>query len=113
MAQKKLQKGSQYAKYDLDGDGVVSDEELAMDEKMLRLEDLKSDIENEDKKQDSQRQMAWMALIGMIFYPIVTLIADALGLKADILASMADLYFIASAGIVAAFYGKEAYLKRK
>ena len=113
MAQKKLQKGSQYAKYDLDGDGVVSDEELAIDEKMLRLEDLKSDIENEDKKQDSQRQMAWMALIGMIFYPIVTLIADALGLKADILASMADLYFIASAGIVAAFYGKEAYLKRK
>ncbi len=113
MAQKKLQKGSQYAKYDLDGDGVVSDEELAIDEKMLRLEDLKSDIENEDKKQDSQRQMAWMALIGMIFYPIVTLVADALGLKADILASMADLYFIASAGIVAAFYGKEAYLKRK
>ena len=113
MAQKKLQKGSQYAKYDLDGDGVVSDEELAIDEKMLRLEDLKSDIDNEDKKQDSQRQMAWMALIGMIFYPIVTLVADALGLKADILASMADLYFIASAGIVAAFYGKEAYLKRK
>jgi len=113
MAQKKLQKGSQYAKYDLDGDGVVSDEELAIDEKMLRLEDLKSDIENEDKKQDSQRQMAWMALIGMIFYPIVTLVADALGLKADILASMSDLYFIASAGIVAAFYGKEAYLKRK
>lgn len=113
MAQKKLEKESHYAKYDLDGDGVVSDEELAMDEKMLRLEDLKSDIENEDKKQDSQRQMAWMALIGMIFYPIVTLIADALGLKADILASMADLYFIASAGIVAAFYGKEAYLKRK
>ena len=113
MSPKTLEPTSDYAKYDVDGDGVVSDEELAMDEKMLRLEDLKSDIENEDKKQDSQRQMAWMALIGMIFYPIVTLVADALGLKADILASMADLYFIASAGIVAAFYGKEAYLKRK
>ncbi len=113
MAQKKLQKGSEYAKYDLDGDGIVSDEELDMDEKMLRLQDLKSDIENEDKKQDSQRQMAWMALIGMLFYPIVTIAADYFGLKADILASMADLYFIASAGIVAAFYGKEAYLGRK
>ena len=74
MAQKKLQKGSEYAKYDLDGDGIVSDEELDMDEKMLRLQDLKSDIENEDKKQDSQRQMAWMALIGMLFYPIVNFI---------------------------------------
>ena len=106
MAQKKLEKESHYAKYDLDGDGVVSDKELEMDRKLVELD-------NEDKRQDSQRQMAWMALIGMIFYPIVTLVADALGLKADILASMADLYFIASAGIVAAFYGKEAYLKRK
>ena len=106
MAQKKLEKGSQYEKYDLDGDGIVTDEEFEMDEKLVRLE-------NEDKRQDSQRQMAWMALCGMLFYPIVTLIADAIGLKADILASMADLYFIASAGIVAAFYGKEAYLKRK
>ena len=113
MAQKKLQPGSEYAKFDTDGDGIVTDEELTMDEKMLRLQDLKSDIENEDKKQDSQRQMAWMALIGMLFYPVITLIADYLGLKADILASMADLYFIASAGIVAAFYGKEAYLGRK
>lgn len=106
MAQKKLEKESHYAKYDLDGDGVVSDKELEMDRKLIELD-------NEDKRQDSQRQMAWMALCGMLFYPIVTLIADAIGLKADILASMADLYFIASAGIVAAFYGKEAYLKRK
>ena len=29
MAQKKLQKDSDYNKYDLDGDGVVSDDELA------------------------------------------------------------------------------------
>ena len=106
VPQKKLEPGSQYEQYDLDGDGVVTDEELEMDRKLVELD-------NEDKRQDSQRQMAWMALCGMLFYPIVTLIADALGLKADILASMADLYFIASAGIVAAFYGKEAYLKRK
>ena len=40
---KKLEPGSDYAKYDLDGDGVVTDEELEMDDKMMRLE-------NEDKK---------------------------------------------------------------
>ena len=48
-AQKKLQKDSEYAHLDKDGDGIVTDEELEMDEKMLRLQDLKSDIENEDK----------------------------------------------------------------
>ena len=38
MAQKKLEKGSQYEKYDLDGDGIVTDEEFEMDEKLVRLE---------------------------------------------------------------------------
>ena len=31
MAQKKLQKDSEYAHLDLDGDGIVTDEELDMD----------------------------------------------------------------------------------
>ena len=31
MAQKKLEKGSKYEKYDLDGDGIVTDEEFEMD----------------------------------------------------------------------------------
>ena len=33
MAQKKLEPGSDYAKYDIDGDGIVTDEELEMDAK--------------------------------------------------------------------------------
>ena len=48
MAQKKLEKGSQYEKYDLDGDGIVTDEEFEMDQKLVRLE-------NEDKKEESAR----------------------------------------------------------
>ena len=43
MAQKKLEKGSHYEKYDLDGDGIVTDEEFEMDQKLVILE-------NEDKK---------------------------------------------------------------
>ena len=35
---KKLQKGSQYEKFDLDGDGIVSDQELKRSEHMIRLE---------------------------------------------------------------------------
>ena len=45
MAQKKLEPGSQYEKYDLDGDGIVTDEEFEMDQKLVRLE-------NEDKKEE-------------------------------------------------------------
>ena len=114
MAQKKLEKGSQYEKYDLDGDGIVTDEELDMDERMLRLQDMKSDMENEDKKQDAQRMMAWFALFGMLLYPFAVVLANWIGLDqaAKILGDMAATYFVSVAAIVAAFYAKEAIAKK-
>ena len=113
-AQKKLEKDSEYAHLDKDGDGIVTDEELAMDEKMLRLQDLKSDIENEDKKQDAQRMMAWFALFGMLLYPFAVVLANLVGLDqaAKILGDMAATYFVSVAAIVAAFYAKEAIAKK-
>ena len=114
-AQKKLEPGSEYAKYDLDGDGVVTDEEIAMDEKLLRLQDLRSDIENEDKKEDAQRMMAWFALFGMLLYPSLVVISSWFGIEkaASVLGDMAPTYFVSVAAIVAAFFGKEAYVKSK
>ena len=114
-AQKKLQKGSEYAHLDVDGDGVVTDEELEMDRKMLELQDMKSDMENEDKKQDAQRNMAWFALGGMLLYPAFVILATLIGLDqaAKILGDMAAVYFVSVAAIVAAFYGKEAIAAKK
>ena len=106
MAQKKLQKGSEYEKYDLDGDGIVSDEELAMEERMI-------DLENRDKKEDAQRTMAWYALGGMLLYPVCVVLAVVFNIEqaAKILGDMAGVYFIAVAGIVAAFFGAQAIAK--
>ena len=108
MAQKKLEKGSEYEKYDLDGDGIVTDEELAMDEKLMRLN-------NEDKKEDAQRWMAWFSLWGMLLYPSLVVFAVLISLDqaAKILGDMASVYFVSVAAIVAAFFGKEAYVKSK
>ena len=105
-AQKRLAKDSKYAEFDVDGDGVVSDEELAMSKEMMRLE-------NEDKKQDAQRNMAWFALFGMLLYPFAVVLAQFLGLEqaAKILGDMASVYFVSVAAIVAAFYAKEALKK--
>lgn len=115
MAQKKLEPESEYNKYDIDGDGIVTDEELDMDERMLRLQDMKSDMENEDKKQDAQRNMAWFALFGMLLYPalVVFSIWYELTRAAEVLGDMAPTYFVSVAAIVAAFYGKEALSARK
>ena len=114
-AQKKLQKGSAWEHLDADGDGVISDEEIAMEERMIQLEDMRSDMENEDKKQDAQRNMAWFALSGMLLYPFAVVIAVWFGLDkaASILGDMAAVYFVSVAAIVAAFYGKEAIAAKR
>ena len=114
-AQKKLEKGSEYEKYDLDGDGVVTDEELDMDERLLRHQDMKSDMENEDKKQDAQRNMAWFALFGMLLYPTLIVFCDwvMLDRASEVLSDIAPTYFVSVAAIVAAFYGKEALSARR
>ena len=114
-AQKKLAIDSKYAHLDKDGDGIVSDEEMMMEQRMIELEDMRSDMENEDKKQDAQRNMAWFALAGMLLYPFAVVLAVLLGLEvaAKILGDMAAVYFVSVAAIVAAFFGKEAYVKSK
>ena len=79
-ARKKLEVDSKYAHLDIDGDGIVSDEEMMREERMIELADKRSDMENEDKKQDAQRNMAWFALSGMLLYPFAVVIAVWLGL---------------------------------
>ena len=54
MSQKKLERNSRYQSLDLDGDGVVSDSELAAVEALETAENM-----------DAQRHMAWFALANM------------------------------------------------
>jgi hypothetical protein len=105
---KQLEDNSLWAEADLDGDGVVTDKEIELFERKVRFE-------NEDKKEDAQRNMAWFALAGMLLYPFAVVLAVALGLDeaANVLGSMASVYFVSVAAIVAAFYGGQAYSKRK
>ena len=63
---KKLQKGSKYEQFDLDGDGVVTDKELARSEHMIRLE-------NSDKMQDQQRMLCWVSSISSIILIVLVM----------------------------------------
>ena len=68
----KLEEGSSWEAADADGDGIVTEEEMAMYERRVRFE-------NEDKKEDAQRNMAWFALAGMLLYPLSVVLAVGLG----------------------------------
>ena len=108
MTPKQLEPGSSYAQYDTDGDGVVSDEEIAASERLQSLE-----IQNE--KADAQKNMCWFALWGMLLYPSLVLISSYLELDkgADILGSMSSIYYISVAGVVSVWFGSQAYSSLK
>ncbi len=106
MNPKKLEADSEYAKYDVDGDGIVSDEELAMSERLQQLELL-------NEKADAQRNMCWLALLGMLLYPSLVVICDFLNLDkaADILGAMSSIYYVSVAGLVSVWFGAQAWTK--
>lgn len=95
---------------DTNGDGKVSEAEEA-----LYLEAKRKELEDADAMRDAQRNMAWFALGGMLLYPFAVVIAELVGLQnaSKTLGDMAPTYFVSVAAIVAAFYGKEAFGKKK
>ena len=63
MTPKKLEPSSKYAKYDLDGDGTVTDEELERHQQLVELE-------LREEKADSQKHMAWVAMASMVLFSV-------------------------------------------
>ena len=112
---KELSPDSIYAHLDTDGDGVITDEEMARAKEIAEFEHKKKLHENEDKKEDQIRAMAWFALWGMLLYPILILLTSIVGVEsaASIIGDIAPTYFVAIAGLVAAFFGAQAYSKSK
>lgn len=112
---KVLQEGSLYAYLDVDGDGVITDEEMARAKEIAEFDHKRKMQENEDAKEDQIRSMAWFALWGMLLYPVLILITSIFGIDsaAKVIGDIAPTYFVAIAGLVAAFFGAQAYSKGK
>ena len=102
---KKLQDNSQYNQYDADGDGIVSDEEIARAERIAELE-------NKDQKEDQLRQMAWVAMGSMVFFTIALFLPFLSVERLTALDNLLSMFYIAQAGVVATFFGSSAYMSR-
>ena len=103
-------KASGHHPADTNGDGTVSS-----DEQNMYLEFKRKELEDADAMRDAQRSMAWFSLGGMLMYPVIVVLATVFNMDqaAKILGDMAGVYFIAVAGIVAAFFGAQAMTKKK
>lgn len=95
---------------DINGDGHISDIENRM-----HLEFKRKELEDADAMRDAQRKMAWFSLFGMLLYPAAVVTASFAGMSEaqGTLGDMAPTYFVAVAGIVAAFFGAQAFSTTK
>ena len=100
MNSKRLEAGSDYAKYD-------ADEELSMSERLQYLE-------TQHEKADAQRNMCYISIAGMMLYPSLVVISDMLGLKqaAEILGAMSSIYYVSVAGLVSVWFSASAWSNR-
>jgi hypothetical protein len=106
MTPKHLEINSAYNEFDTNGDGIVSDEELAKAERMLQ-------IENNDKMQDQQRLMAWVAMWSTIV-AVTALLTPFISIdRMNSAAAFLNTFLVAQTGIVVGFMGATAWAKRK
>ena len=106
MAAKKLEKDSKYSQYDLDGDGIVTDEEIAREEKMIRLE-------NADKMQDQQRLICWVSSISSIILIVLAMSPVIPDSRVEMVTALLSTYIVANLGIVSVFMGTTAFTRSK
>ena len=100
---KRLQKSSEYAKYDVDGDGVVTDEELA------HVKEIK-ETETKLRKNLAQLRIARYTLIGMGIFTVALFFVPLDRVKA--LSDVSNLLYISGSSIVGFYMGSTAYMSR-
>ena len=100
--QKKLQKDSQFNDLDLDNDGVVSDNELAIMEALEKKE-----------KMEAQKKMAWVAMVSMLIFTALVFLPIFPDTRIKALSDLFGLFYIGMAGVVGAYMGMTAYMSAK
>ena len=106
MAQKKLQRSSEFDRYDLDNDGVVTDAEIERAREIRETED-------KSRKHLAQLRLARYSLIGMGVYTILLFMPFVPDSRIKLLSEISPLLFISLSGIVGAYMGFTTWMDRK
>ena len=106
MAQKKLEPSSDFEKYDLDADGVVSDEEITRAKEIREAED-------KSRKHLAQLRLARFSLIGIGVYTILLFMPFIPDSRIMLLKEVSPLLYISLSGVVGAYMGFTSWMDRK
>ena len=106
---KELEENSKFNGLDANGDGIVSDQECAASERMIRLDLLR----NQDQKEDAQLRMIWFALLSLLLFPALLMLSSIFGLEdaGKNLTDMSSIFFLTIGGLVSVYFGSQAIRK--
>ena len=106
MSSKQLQNKSKYDQYDMDGDGIVTDEEL---EHAKEIKETERDL----RKSLAQLRMARFSLVGMWVFTAAMFTPWVSVERIHALSEISSLFYISGAGIVGAYMGTTAWIAKK
>lgn len=110
---KQLEDGSIYAHLDANGDGIVSDDEMAAAERGAELQAKIERWRNQDALEDRQRMIALIAMvscIAVVFYLLTPLVSIE---KIEATNALVNLFLTFNTGVVVGFMGLSAWSKKK
>lgn len=90
---------------DADRDGRISEDDIHKSTEMLELE-------LREEKADSQRRMAWVAILSMIIFTTALFSPLVSETRVAALADLLGLFYIAQAGVVGAYMGVTAWMSK-
>ena len=91
---------------DSNSDGLVTDEEINLANKMHELQE-------KVRKSESQEKMAWIALFGIILFTAFLFSSYIEIDKVDKIGEFIGMFYITLAGVVATYMGTQAWAMRK
>jgi len=94
-----------HARTDYDGDGKISENDIRTAQELI-------EIENQDKKEDQQRRMAWLAMGSMVIFTALLFTPFISIERMNAIGDILGMFYIAQAGVVATFFGSQAYLSK-
>jgi hypothetical protein len=103
---KQFEEDTHYAEYDLDGDGIITDDELEHAKEMKKTE-------AEQRKLRAQRRMATAVLCFMAVYTILMFMPFIPDSRIKLLTDLSNLLYITGGGIVGAYMGVSAWMSKK
>ena len=106
MAQKKLEPSSEFEKYDLNDDGIVSDAEIERAKEIREFED-------RSRKHLAQLRLARYSLIGIGVYTVMLFMPFVPDSRIKLLSEVSPLLYISLSGVVGAYMGFTTWMDRK